>query len=223
MPRGHREPQHVGAGAGVPGRDRVGQTPDVGVRTGSGETTRSSQPSFADVVGVGSPLQHERVDEAAVEPHPGPHPRLRVVGLVGADEVVEFAVQMRHRQHRQHPGDRLVIGGPPLAYVVPSGRSASIWASASSLVMRSPRRFGSHLTEAGAPTERPKKKPAVMSSCDIAYAHQIGTASTSDCEDELVDADHRVRHRKTHRAQRGPRRRKSASSAAHTIAESTTM
>ena len=63
------------------------------------------------MVGVGAALEHERVDQPAVEAHPYPHPGLGVVGLLGGDQVVEFPVQMRHRQHRQHPGDRFVFGG----------------------------------------------------------------------------------------------------------------
>ena len=69
------------------------------------------QPAqLADVVGVGAPLQDERVDQPAVEPDPNPDPGLDVVGLLLGDQVVELAVQVRNRQHGQHPGDRLVLG-----------------------------------------------------------------------------------------------------------------
>jgi len=61
------------------------------------------------MVGVGPPLQHERVDQAAVEAHPRPDTRLGVVRLIGRDEVVEFTVQMRHRQHREHPSNRFQV------------------------------------------------------------------------------------------------------------------
>ena len=65
------------------------------------------------MVGVRTPFEHERIDEPAVETHPYPHAGLCVVGLLGRDEIVELAVQMRHRQHRQHPGDGFVLGGLP--------------------------------------------------------------------------------------------------------------
>ena len=35
------------------------------------------------MVGVGTPFEHERVDEPAVEADPNPHARLGVVGLFG--------------------------------------------------------------------------------------------------------------------------------------------
>ena len=73
-----------------------------------------------------------------MEAHPDPHPGLGVIGLIGTDQVVELPVQMRHREHRQHPGYGFVRGGTTIR-----------WAH-------------------GQCRERPKKKPAVMSICDAA-------------------------------------------------------
>jgi hypothetical protein len=61
---------------------------------------------------------------------------------------------MRHRQHRQNTRDGLVLG------LLPGGGHAEGVADG---------------TDA-----RPKNSPAVMSSSDVVYAHQIGTASASD-------------------------------------------
>ena len=44
---------------------------------------------------------------------------------------------------------------------------------------RRPGKLGRMPAEWQATPDRPKKKPAVMSSCAAAYAHQIGTANTS--------------------------------------------
>ena len=66
------------------------------------------------MVGVIAALEDERVDQPAVEAHAHPHPGLGVVGLLGTDQVVELAVQVRHGEHRQHPGDRFVLGRLPL-------------------------------------------------------------------------------------------------------------
>src|SRR5687767_6599772 len=103
---------------------------------------------------VRTPFEDEGVDESAVEPHPNPDPRLCVVGLLGGHQIVELAVEVRHRQHRQNPRDGLVLG-----LLAGSGHTAGL---------------------ADGTDERPKKNPAVMSSSDAAYAHQIGTASASE-------------------------------------------
>ena len=57
-------------------------------------------------------FEYEGVDEPAVEADPNAHPRLSVVGLLGGHQIVEFAVEVRHRQHRQNTRDRLVFGLP---------------------------------------------------------------------------------------------------------------
>src|SRR5271165_2368843 len=54
-----------------------------------------------------------------VEADPNPHAGLRVVGLLGRHQIVEFPVQVGHRQHRQHSGDRLVLSGLP-SHATPS-------------------------------------------------------------------------------------------------------
>ena len=79
------------------------------------------------MVGVRTSFEHESVNQPAVEPHPGPHPRLRVVGLLGRDEVVELPVEMRHRKHWQHTSDRLELSGLPgrVGYYSPFDRFRS--------------------------------------------------------------------------------------------------
>jgi hypothetical protein len=58
-------------------------------------------------------FENEGIDETAVEPDSHPHPGLSVIGQVSGNQVVEIAVEMWHREHRQHPSDRLVLGGLP--------------------------------------------------------------------------------------------------------------
>jgi hypothetical protein len=65
------------------------------------------------VVGVGAPFEQERIDQPTAEPDPQPDPGLRIVGAFGGHEIVELAVEMRNRQHRQHARDRLVLGRLP--------------------------------------------------------------------------------------------------------------
>ena len=63
------------------------------------------------MVGVGTALQHEGVDQPAMKADTDANAGLRVVGLLGGNQVVELTVQVRHRQHGQHPGDGFVLGG----------------------------------------------------------------------------------------------------------------
>src|SRR5690606_11446265 len=128
------------------------------------------------------------------------HTGLGVVGLLGRHQVVEVAVEMRDRQQGQHPRDRLVLGllSDRPHYAVVAGRP-----------------------DTGA--VRPTKNPAVISSSDTEYTHQIGTASAALPSTNLLmpiiasetanatppSAVHGVGNR--------------ASSAAHTIAPSTAM
>ena len=44
--------------------------------------------------------------------HPHAHTGLRVVGLVGGHQIVEFAVEVGHRQHGQHTREGLVLSLP---------------------------------------------------------------------------------------------------------------
>ena len=44
-----------------------------------------------------------------MKPHPHPHTGLRVVVLLGGHQIVEFAVEMGHRQHGQHTREGLVL------------------------------------------------------------------------------------------------------------------
>jgi hypothetical protein len=149
--RRHREPQHVRPGAGVSGRDRVDQAPHVGRQHRLGRHHPVEPAELADMVGVRPSFQHERIDQAAVETHACPNAGLSVVGLIGRDEVIEFAVQVRHRQHRQHASDGLVLGGPAAgahSSGVSAGSDVSVCGSVAPLV-------GNCL---------PKKNPAVISS-----------------------------------------------------------
>ena len=69
------------------------------------------QPAeFTDMVCARTSFKHEGIDEPAVESHPDAHTRLGVVGLLRRDQIIEFAVQMRHRQHGQDARDGLVRG-----------------------------------------------------------------------------------------------------------------
>jgi hypothetical protein len=61
------------------------------------------------MVCVRTPFENKRVDQPAVEAHPYSYTRLRVVGLFGGHQIVEIAVEMRHRQHRQNTSDGLVF------------------------------------------------------------------------------------------------------------------
>ena len=98
------------------------------------------------MVGVGAALEEEAVDEPTVEPDPDPDAGLGLVGLIGRDEVVELAVEVRHRQHRQHARDRLVLGR------VPGGAHPAGVAEAPD----------------GDPNDRPNNSPAVSSSSEAA-------------------------------------------------------
>src|SRR6185312_8270417 len=69
---------------------------------------------------------------------------------------------MRHRQHGENTRDRLVFGLPPGC----ARPSRPVWHRHTEGVAEG--------TDA-----RPKKKPAVMSASDAAYAHQIGNANAS--------------------------------------------
>ena len=65
------------------------------------------------MVCVRTSFENECVDQPAVEPDPHAHPGLGVVGLLGRYQIVEVAVQVRHREDRQHARDRFVFGGVP--------------------------------------------------------------------------------------------------------------
>ena len=143
--RRNRQPQDVGAGARIPGRHGIDQPTDVlGQHALAGHDP--VQPAeFALVVCLRPSLQDEGVDQPAVEAHPGPDPRLGVVGLLGGHQVVELAVEVGHRQHGQHPGDRLVLGRlPDVAHGGGVAERSDTW------------------------RPRPKKNPAVISSSDAA-------------------------------------------------------
>ncbi len=89
--------------------DSVDKATHVGRRHLFGGHHPIQESQFADMVCLRASFEDEGIDQAAVEPHPDTHARLRVVRLLSAHEIVEVAVQVRHRQHRQHPGDRLVL------------------------------------------------------------------------------------------------------------------
>ena len=110
VPRRDGQPQHVGAGARVARGDGVDEPAHVGRQHPLGRHHPVQPAQLADMVCVRTPFEDERVDQPAVEAHPHAHTGLRVVGLFGGHQIVELAVQVRHRQHRQHPGDRLVLG-----------------------------------------------------------------------------------------------------------------
>ena len=113
VPRRDGQPQHVGPGAGIACGDRVDQAAHLGRQHRLGGDHPVQPAQLADMIGVRTPFEHERIDEPAVEAHPYPHAGLCVIGLLGRDEIVELAVQMRHRQHGQHPSDGFVLGGMP--------------------------------------------------------------------------------------------------------------
>lgn len=114
VPRRHRQPQHVGAGAGVAGGDRVGEGGDLrGQHDFRGDDpVEPAEP--AGVLAARGPGQQEAVDEPAGEPdaHPHAHPRLGIE--LTRDQIVELAVEMRQRQQRQDPRHRIRLGGGPV-------------------------------------------------------------------------------------------------------------
>ncbi len=133
------------------------------------------------MIGVRAPFEDEGVHQPAVEAHPDAHPWLGVVGLLGRDEVVELAVQVRHRQHRQHSRDRLVLGG---------------------------RRAGRHsrgVADATVSCRSPKKNPAVIRQqrCGVGppdrHRQRLGVASPPSTN--LPMPIIAVGHREAHRAQ----------------------
>ena len=139
----YRQPQHVGAGAGIASRDGVNQPTDLRGEHRFGGHDAVQPRQLADVIGFGPAFQDEPVDQPAVEAQPHPHTGLRVVGLLRGHQIVEVAIQMRHRQHRQHSRDRFECGGLPS----PRGHSPGV---------------------AGFADTRPKKKPAVIRTCAAA-------------------------------------------------------
>ena len=108
------------------------------------------------MVGVIAALEDERVDQPAVKTDTHTHPGLGVVGLLGADQVVELPVQVWHGEHRQYPGDRLVLGRLPLG-----GHPAGVAERTDVRIAKWPS----------------KKRPRVINTMAVAYAHQIGTAN----------------------------------------------
>ena len=145
VPRRDGQPQHVGPGAGIPCGDRVDQAAHLGRQHRLGGDHPVQPAQLADMVGVRTPFEHERIDEPAVEAHPYPHAGLCVVGLLGRDEIVELAIQMRHRQHGQHPGDGFVLGAAGsrsrgcVSYRCPRARRRSASSNVMSLADLAPR------------------------------------------------------------------------------------
>ena len=177
----HRQPQHVGAGPGIARGDGVDQPTDLRGEHRLGGHHAVQPGQLADVIGLGAALQDEPVDQPAVEAQPHPHTWLGVVGLLLGHQVVEFAVQMRHRQHRQHPRDRLECGGLP----GPRGHSPGV---------------------AETVDTRPKKKPGRDQDLRGRVRPPDRHRQRLAAQHELADADHRVRAREAHRADRRPRR-----------------
>src|SRR6202022_3428620 len=98
-------------GAGVACRHCVDEPTDVLRQYRFGRHDAVKPAEVTDMVGVCPTLENEYVDESAVKARARSHSGLCVVGLVGGDEVVEVAVEMRHRQHRQHSSDRFMLRG----------------------------------------------------------------------------------------------------------------
>ena len=84
VPGRDRQPQHVGTGARIAGGDRVGEAAHVGGKHRFGGHHLLQPAELADMIGIRTPLEHEGVDEAAVEPHFDADPGLRVVDCSAA-------------------------------------------------------------------------------------------------------------------------------------------
>ena len=113
VPGRHRQPQHIRAGAGITGGDRVDEATHLRCeyRLGGDHPIQPSQ--LTRMIGARATFEHKCINEPAVKAHPNPHPGLCVVGLLGRHQIVELAVQVRYREHRQYPGDGFVFGGGP--------------------------------------------------------------------------------------------------------------
>ncbi len=140
VPRRNGKPEHVGAGARVTSGNGVDKAAHFRGQHTFGGNDPVEPAQLPDMVCLRASFKNECVDQAAVEAHPHPHPGLRIVGLLGGYEIVELAVQVRHRQHRKHPGNRFVL-----------------------------RRGLAHTYRlADVSDVRPKKKPAVIKTNDVA-------------------------------------------------------
>ena len=111
VPGRHRQPQHVGAGAGVARGDELGEPGDRAQqhRLGAHRPPQRRQP--AGVVGLGDPLDDEPVDVLPGEPHLHPRPGHHLGVEPAGHEVVERLVEVRQRHVDEHPCDGQVRGG----------------------------------------------------------------------------------------------------------------
>ena len=120
--------QHIRPGAGVARRDCINQPPHLTGEHRLGGDHPIQPAQLAHVVGIGATFEHERIHEPAVKANPHPHSRLSVIGLLRRDQIIELAIQVRHRQHGQNPGDGLVFGGVPAGghHLLPSTGVATV-------------------------------------------------------------------------------------------------
>ena len=107
------QPQHIRAGAGVARRDCIHQPPHLTGEHRLGGDHPIQPAQLTHMVGIGATFEYERIDQPAVKTNPHPHSRLSIIGLLRRDQIIELAIQVRHRQHGQNPGDGLVFGGVP--------------------------------------------------------------------------------------------------------------
>jgi hypothetical protein len=110
VPRRHRQPQHVGEGAGVVVGHRARQPRHRGAQHRLGGDHPAQRQQVAVVLGLGHPFQQVAVDVLRAEAHLDPHARTRVGVHGGGHQVLEGAVQVRRRQLHRHPGHRQVGG-----------------------------------------------------------------------------------------------------------------
>ncbi len=108
--RGHRQPEHVGAGAGVASGDGGGQRRDPGGehRLGAHHPTQRHQP--ARVGALRHARQHEPVDVLPGEAHLDPRPRDGGGRHLLRHQVVEGPVQVREGHVDEDLGDRVDLG-----------------------------------------------------------------------------------------------------------------
>ena len=106
VPARDGQPQHVGAGAGVAGRDQAGEPGDGRGqhRLGADRPAQRRQPAL--VLAAVGPLQDEAVHVLAGEPDLDPGPGHHLLVQQGRHQVVEGPVEVREGHVDQHPGDR---------------------------------------------------------------------------------------------------------------------
>ncbi|AFU03590.1 hypothetical protein AW168_15005 [Nocardia brasiliensis] len=107
------EAEDVGSGAGVAGGYGGGQLADFRSQDAFGGDDAFEFHQFAAVVAARAALQEVAVDQSSGEADAHAHTRLRDFVQFGRDQVVEVTVEVRGRQQRKHPSDRVLHARRP--------------------------------------------------------------------------------------------------------------